>query len=274
MVWFFYILLIGCGYLIHFYSSEASVIYASAVDQLGFSGQTEIAWKTFIEKFTFNLYEGASEKIFEIQALQEAARVDMRYATYLSITFLVLTFILLAFQVYMARKYNHKERIVFHMIIIAMICLAIGITTPILNLVAFKEIPVLGTVIFKYDSKSIIGVILKLFASKNIFVGLLILLFSVITPVVKSILSLTVYTTVNINIRRKSLNIIKLIGKWSMTDVFVVALLLAFFSLSIDKTTDAWLSHGLYFFSAYVILSIITGHMLLVSKWRKEDLQV
>ena len=273
MLWFFYILLTGCGYLIHFYSSEASVIYATATEQLGFSGQTEIAWKTFIEKFTFNLYEGASDKIIEIQALQEAASVNMRYATCLSIVFMIMAGILLGIQIHAARKHNNKEKLVFHMIIVAMICLVIGITTPILNLVAFKEIPVLGTVIFKYDSKSIIGVIIKLFESKNIFVGILILLFSVITPVIKSALSLTVYTAVNINIRRKSLNIIKLIGKWSMTDVFVVALLLAFFSMSMDKTTDAWLSHGLYFFSAYVILSMITGHMLLVSKQIEDERQ-
>ncbi len=49
------------------------------------------------------------------------------------------------------------------------------------------------------------------------------------------------------------------IGKWSMADVFIVALLLANLSLNTDEYTDAKMQMALYFFSIYVILSIIAS---------------
>ena len=266
MKWLYYPLAFLSAFFVYSYSTDASIIYASATKHLDLAGQTEIAWKSLIEAITLNLYEGASEKIIEVQALQEAAKVKMRYATYCTIGFLFLTGAFLISQYLDVLKLKSKKNLIIHLIAVAMICLVAGITTPMLNLVAFKEVPVLGTVIFKFESKSIAGVITKLFETKNFFIAVLILLFSIITPVVKSVLSLAVYMAKSVDIRMKALHIIKLIGKWSMTDVFVVSILLAFFSISVDETTDAWLSHGLYFFAAYVILSLVIGHLLLMEK--------
>jgi len=52
------------------------------------------------------------------------------------------------------------------------------------------------------------------------------------------------------------------IGKWSMTDVFVVAVLLAFLATSGNGLTDARLGPGLYFFAAYGLLTL-AGSLLL-----------
>jgi len=65
-----------------------------------------------------------------------------------------------------------------------------------------------------------------------------------------------------------SLRLIRNIGKWSMADVFVVALLLTFFIVNKDKSTDAAVQTGLYFFLCYVILSMIASHLLIHAKVR------
>jgi len=56
--------------------------------------------------------------------------------------------------------------------------------------------------------------------------------------------------------------LIKAIGRWSMTDVFVVAILLAFLTADTAQLTDATLGAGLYFFAGYGLLSIAAGHMM------------
>ncbi len=55
---------------------------------------------------------------------------------------------------------------------------------------------------------------------------------------------------------------VKAVGKWSMADVFVVALLLTFLSLSGDGLTDARLGTGFYFFAGYVLLSLLAAQLM------------
>ena len=90
---------------------------------------------------------------------------------------------------------------------------------------------------------------MKFYGKKqNYFIALLILLFSLLTPIIKIFFSLLTLIARTIKTRKRCMTFINLIGKWSMTDVFVVAILLAFFSANVDQTTDAWLGHGVYFF--------------------------
>ena len=52
------------------------------------------------------------------------------------------------------------------------------------------------------------------------------------------------------------------LGKWSMADVFIVALLLTNLSLNTDDFTRAEVQVAIYFFSTYVIISMFASHML------------
>ncbi len=52
------------------------------------------------------------------------------------------------------------------------------------------------------------------------------------------------------------------IGKWSMADVFVVAVFLALFTLDESQFSHSWLGHGLYFFAAYCVLSIAASQLM------------
>jgi len=49
----------------------------------------------------------------------------------------------------------------------------------------------------------------------------------------------------------------KMIGKWSMVDVFVVAVFLVYLTSNNADVTKAEIEVGLYFFLAYVIVSMI-----------------
>ncbi|MCB5266456.1 MAG: paraquat-inducible protein A, partial [Candidatus Cloacimonetes bacterium] len=51
----------------------------------------------------------------------------------------------------------------------------------------------------------------------------------------------------------------KVIGKWSMLDVFVVAVLLVYLTGSGSEVSHAEVQVGLYFFLAYVIVSMLVS---------------
>jgi len=62
--------------------------------------------------------------------------------------------------------------------------------------------------------------------------------------------------------RTRLYRITEFVGKWSMTDVFVVAILLAFLAAETEQLTDAAVGPGLYFFAGYGILSLLAGHLM------------
>ncbi|MBP9198303.1 MAG: paraquat-inducible protein A, partial [Saprospiraceae bacterium] len=126
------------------------------------------------------------------------------------------------------------------MTIVSIILLVIGVNLPMIDIEAILNsftINVLGTDIgfdrqyMYYQSKSILDVTDTLIRGKGLdlkLVGIMVLCFSVIFPFIKLILSgLYLYSS---RIRENKIvqNIIFYLGKWSMADVFVVALFMAY----------------------------------------------
>jgi uncharacterized paraquat-inducible protein A len=121
-----------------------------------------------------------------------------------------------------------------------------------------KEVEYLGDVILSFESKGIIGSITKLFENGDIAVAITILLFSVLVPLIKI---LTIIFTIIFKNFRFSHNLVAFfrhIGKWSMIDVFIVATFLVYLTNNGNGVSHAEIEVGLYFFLAYVILSMIT----------------
>ncbi len=56
-----------------------------------------------------------------------------------------------------------------------------------------------------------------------------------------------------------SLQFFKMIGKWSMVDVFVVAVFLVYLTANKGDVSRAEVEVGLYFFLAYVIVSMLVS---------------
>jgi uncharacterized paraquat-inducible protein A len=140
----------------------------------------------------------------------------------------------------------------------SLISLIFGLINPILMVTIHKEIEYLGDVILSLESKGILGSITKLLDNGEIAVAITILLCSVIIPLLKI---LTLIFTIIFRDYRFSHNLVsffKHIGKWSMVDVFVVATFLVYLTSNKGDVSHAEIEVGLYFFLAYVILSMIT----------------
>ena len=141
----------------------------------------------------------------------------------------------------------------------ALITLAGGLFIPIMMMSIHKEVQYLGDVVLTMESKGVLGSIGKLFEGGDYVVGIALLLFSIILPFLKTISMLFVALFVNNRAAHAVVHFFKLLGKWSMADVFVVATFLVYLSGSKGEMSRAEVQMGLYFFLAYVILSMIAS---------------
>ena len=97
-------------------------------------------------------------------------------------------------------------------------------------------------------------------------VGVAILMFSIVLPVTKLIVSLLQIFSPKVAKNKVGNFITNYLGKWSMADVFVVALLLGFFAVSslgapgVETQTGSLV--GLYYFFAYCIISLVTTYFI------------
>jgi uncharacterized paraquat-inducible protein A len=140
----------------------------------------------------------------------------------------------------------------------SLISLVFGLINPILMVTIHKNIDHLGDVILSFESKGLLGSIYKLFNNNEYAVALVILLFSVIIPFLKIVI--LIFTIIFKEYKSSStlINFFKHLGKWSMLDVFVVAILLVYLTSNNAEISHAQIQIGLYFFLTYVILSMIT----------------
>ncbi|MEA3455479.1 MAG: paraquat-inducible protein A [Campylobacterota bacterium] len=141
----------------------------------------------------------------------------------------------------------------------ALIALAGGLLTPIMMMSIHKEVQYLGDVILTMESKSVLGSIAKLFEGGDYIVGGALLLFSIVLPLLKTLSMLFVALFINNKAAHSVVHFFKLLGKWSMADVFVVATFLVYLSGSKGEMSRAEVQMGIYFFLAYVILSMIAS---------------
>ena len=164
-----------------------------------------------------------------------------------------------------------------------------SVSLPMIDLEAMLnafEINIIGTTIgfdkqyIYYQSKSILDVTETLISSGGIdlkIVGYMVLCFSVIFPFIKLILTVLYLFSSKMRENRWVQNIIFYLGKWSMADVFVVALFMAYIGFygilnsqlqaiennkggfAVETINNSSLSPGALFFTSYCIMSIILG---------------
>ncbi len=141
-------------------------------------------------------------------------------------------------------------------LIAASVCLALGVSLPIIKLTKF--------VFFSYEH-SLISAVNALIRSGQVFVGVVMLVFGIFLPVMKLLYLLLLAALPQPELVRLSrqLRALEWLGKWSMHDVLVLAL--AIFFVKRHGLFDASSLAGLYFFSASVLL------MMLAYAWLKND---
>lgn len=160
---------------------------------------------------------------------------------------------------------DHRH-LVRTMLVVALACLLVGITAPIMSTVVSTapDIRVIGGLVISYQSKGILSVIGSLFGDGKVVVASLIVVFSVLVPAIKMLLTCLVAESEAAGYRKSVTRVLHAVGPWSMADVFVTAILLAVFSLRGGELVgfDSQVQVGLWFFLGYCVLSVIAVQLV------------
>jgi hypothetical protein len=125
------------------------------------------------------------------------------------------------------------------------------------------------------QTRSIVGSVRRLYEVGSPVPATLILLFSVIVPLLKAVLVAWAVFIAGSQHRRRTLAFVETIAKWSMADVFVVALFIAYLAAQASQTPTqgpnagppmiAFSAHfggGFYWFAAYCVFSLASQQII------------
>jgi len=254
-----YILLIFVLAMMVFFGSKAytkakSYEQATAllVTHMSAKKLAEFQLKEFAETFSLGFYENDKKKDLEkLRAEQKLyKKQSQKYTLYFMLSFLGIlgSYFFISLRVF-----------TFFASVAGIITLVLGLITPIMMVTIHKEIEYLGDVVLSFESKGVIGSIIKLFENDDTIVALVLLLFSVLIPMIKILSLLFVSIFMENKFAYSIVNFFKMIGKWSMVDVFVVATFLVYLTTNKGDVSRAEVEVGLYFFLAYVIVSMLVS---------------
>ena len=183
-------------------------------------------------------------------------------------------------------RYTLRQHIAGGLTLVSFILLWLGVTLPILHIhlgthidaqISQLDLAVLD------KTQSILQTVGDLWRHNNKFVTAMILLFSIGVPILKGVASLwLIYFSDAHRWRRACRRGLHYISKWSMADVFIVAVFLAYlsthsnvqrqsttlsafgFSLNVSFETllDSSLRDGFYYFFAYCMTSMIATSLV------------
>lgn len=132
-------------------------------------------------------------------------------------------------------------------------CWAAGITLPVLH--------VTELFVFRNDV-SLLGIVRGLFGEGEVFIGGLVLLFTLLLPPIKLLIGAGLWHLSSSGgmSARRGVALLDAIGKWAMLDVLILALIVVM--LKSNWLADARAGTGLYFFAGSAILAMLAGHGL------------
>lgn len=145
------------------------------------------------------------------------------------------------------RNFPKQGIIINLLLLIALVFLVIGVSAPLLTL---------EKMYFFENTVTLISTVKGLFIQKEWFLFTVIAVFSLCIPVIKIaglVLILNLEYAKN-SFWDKTLHVIEIVGKWSMLDVFVVALLLV--SVKLGVLAKVEVHYGLYAFATSVLITM------------------
>lgn len=215
--------------------------------------KADTAFRSLLELMTFGLYGGASARQADVEVLLERLAWLDGFAWLFFGVFVVLVgmFLVLSWR---------RAGLAGDLVALSALLLVAGLFAPMLTVVFFQDFPVVGNTVFDFKSQGILASIGSLFVSGNWVVAFLLLLFSVLTPLLK--IGVSVFALSRQSSLGSATSLLSQVAKWSMLDVFVVAILLAVFVLGSSSFVDASVGLGLYFFAAYCVASIVSSQLV------------
>lgn len=149
----------------------------------------------------------------------------------------------------LGERYPQRIDIVV-LIILSLVLLIIGLTLPIMT----------TRKLWESNTYSIMTGVQNLWDEKYYVLAVIIFVFSVIFPIAKLVsLSVVWFVRLKDEQRQKLIYFMEVFGKWSMLDVFVSAIIIVWVKLG--ALADAKAEHGIYFFGASVLLTMVVSSM-------------
>jgi paraquat-inducible protein A len=229
-------------------------ITTEIIERLDTDSKVESTGQRLLEWLSLGSYTGYSDEKEELLRLKQLQHAYGDSAWLLTGLFFALA--LPAIGLAYAYRSDWCD-MAYAMLGISIIALVVGLLTPILVVSAQQDIPVIGETVFQFQSRGIVSTIVVLKQAGNWWLALLLFLFSVLIPITKTLLVTATLFARDHHLSVKGLNWSRNIGKWSMTDVFVVAILVVFFANEHEGLTQAEVQVGLCFFAGYVVLSLL-----------------
>ncbi len=134
------------------------------------------------------------------------------------------------------------------------------LASAVLLLVGLK-LPVLTVrKLWEGNTFSIVSGIQNLWKEKNEALAMIVLFFSVIFPVVKLVTLLAVwFVKLTESQRKRILEVLSALGKWSMLDVFVIAIIIV--TVKLGALASAKAEQGIYYFAVSIFLAMVASSM-------------
>jgi paraquat-inducible protein A len=267
--WLYYPLALGLGWLIVSDTNDRAVALGRAAALQTLGSKAAYAGNSVLETVTFGWYDAASRTA---QTYDEAVAIGMargRRATRAAWALAAAT-VAFGLLVHGAAGYSCQraprsscqrapryscQRAPRYLCLAGVVLFVIGVAATSLSLVTSKDVPGIGTVVFHYEAKSILSTVRDLLDSHDVVLGGLVLVFSIVVPLLKAALVLFA-TTAHGAARDRAVAIVHAVGRWSMADVFAVAVLLAMLALGRDPAVRATTGPGLYAFAGSCLLSL------------------
>lgn len=155
---------------------------------------------------------------------------------------------------------------IYTLLAVSLIFFAIGISCPVMTAVVKGEHMLIGGFIIETASKGIISTVASLLKSGTWYISVLLAGFSIGIPIFKGVAVLFTCTSRSREHRLRVGRALESIGKWSLTDVLVAAVLLGCFSLNAIQQSDGGVfavpRFALGYFILYCVLAARTSYLL------------
>lgn len=152
-----------------------------------------------------------------------------------------------------------RNRIAVVLTLVSLALLVPGLQKQMLTITA--TVPGTTREIFR-QTQSILEAVRSLHRSGNTFVAALILLFSVLIPFLKAIVFFVILVLRRPTARTRLYLTVRALSKWSMADVFVVGVFIAFLAAVATDNLGAVLEPGFYYFVSYCLVSNLAFQLL------------
>jgi paraquat-inducible protein A len=212
------------------------------------------------QQFKIPPEKDAQEALDKIPGLIQQGKDESATALFWSLFLLALSLVYFVLTVLTRDKAGSDP--IFALAIISVLFLVVGVMAPAMVIIVSPATEIFPHFILHFQIRSIFGVISELYLTRYWIVAVCLTIFSILIPLAKAGLTVFVLESASLPRKLKIVKFLHSISKWSMADVFVAAILLSNFAVRANKSTQADLFVGFYYFSGYCLLSMVATTLL------------